>query len=124
MAFQSSPVASLLRLAQPCGAVSAPRRGSTHVVAANQPMKEPGLPQGKESKLGQASKLLKPIQAIAEVMRPAPGSSDNDEFRVQIDNNADATYTVIRVKGISRPGLLSSITAAFRDLDVDVVKVG
>ena len=40
-----------------------------------------------------------------------------------IDNNQDSAYTVVTVEGYNRPGLLSSLSAAFRDLGLDVGKV-
>lgn len=40
-----------------------------------------------------------------------------------IDNGQDSTYTVVTVEGYNRPGLLSSLSAAFRDLGLDVGKV-
>ncbi|GLC34950.1 Acid phosphatase pho1 [Pleodorina starrii] len=41
---------------------------------------------------------------------------------VTVDNSSDANYTVITVQAANKPGLLTSITALFRDLGVDVGK--
>ena len=46
-----------------------------------------------------------------------------EDVSVVIDNNQDSTYTVVTVEGYNRPGLLSSLSAAFRDLGLDVGKV-
>lgn len=42
---------------------------------------------------------------------------------ISIDNGADSSTTVVRVAGSNRPGLLTALTAAFRDLGLDVKKV-
>ena len=42
---------------------------------------------------------------------------------ISIDNGADSSATVVRVAGANRPGLLTALTAAFRDLGLDVKKV-
>lgn len=55
---------------------------------------------------------------VAAVSRPSPAAP-----AVAIDNDADADATVVRVTGPSRPGLLTALTAAFRDLGLDVRKV-
>lgn len=59
------------------------------------------------------------IKAVAEVEKPAK----TEEVSVVIDNNQDSAYTVVTVEGYNRPGLLSSLSAAFRDLGLDVGKV-
>ena len=41
---------------------------------------------------------------------------------VTLDNKADDTRTVIHVEADNRPGLLTSLATAFRDLDLEVVK--
>ena len=39
---------------------------------------------------------------------------------VVIDNNSDSKYTVVQVHARNGPGLLTALTAAFRDLDLSV----
>ncbi|MEW5297432.1 MAG: hypothetical protein WDW36_000640 [Sanguina aurantia] len=46
------------------------------------------------------------------------GTSD----MVTLDNDSDPNYTIISVDADSKPGTLSSITAMFRDLGIEVVK--
>ncbi len=41
---------------------------------------------------------------------------------VNIDNKSDDKRTVIHVEADNRPGLLTSLATAFRDLDLEVVK--
>ena len=52
------------------------------------------------------------------VSRPSPPAAPV----VTIDNDESDT-TIVRVTGASRPGLLTALTAAFRDLGLDVRKV-
>lgn len=49
-------------------------------------------------------------------------SSQKEEVSVVIDNAQDSAYTVVTIEGYNRPGLLSSLSAAFRDLGLDVGK--
>lgn len=43
-------------------------------------------------------------------------------IKVSLDNATDPRLTVVKVEGPNRPGLLNSITAAFRDLGIDVAR--
>nr|ABB88567.1 PhoB [Chlamydomonas reinhardtii]ABB88568.1 PhoB [Chlamydomonas reinhardtii] len=60
-------------------------------------------------------------QVSVKVAAPeSPASSG--EVIVNFDNTTDSGYTVISVQANNKPGLLTSITALFRDLGVDVGK--
>ncbi|KAG2446570.1 hypothetical protein HYH02_008557 [Chlamydomonas schloesseri] len=60
-------------------------------------------------------------QVSVKVAAPeSPASSG--EVTVSFDNISDSGYTVISVQANNKPGLLTSITALFRDLGVDVGK--
>lgn len=59
-----------------------------------------------------------PSLRAAAVSRPTPAPP-----AVAIDVDADADSLVVRVTGANRPGLLTALTAAFRDLGLDVRKV-
>ena len=61
-------------------------------------------------------------RAVAEKLSGSTG--EDPAFDIGIDNDADESATVISVTGLNRPGLLSALTAAFRDLNLEVVKVG
>ncbi len=59
------------------------------------------------------------ISAVAEVDAP----SQKEGVSVSIDNAVDGAFTVVTIEGHNRPGLLSFLSAAFRDLGLDVGKV-
>ena len=60
-------------------------------------------------------------KAVAERMS---GSEEGAaRFKIEVDNDADETSTVIRVTGLNRPGLLTALTKTFQNLDLDVNKV-
>ena len=56
---------------------------------------------------------------MAEVDAP----SQKQDVSVSIDNAGNSSYTVVVVEGYNRPGLLTSLSGAFRDLGLDVGKV-
>jgi glycine cleavage system regulatory protein len=58
------------------------------------------------------------VRAVAEAER---ASSAPEGVSVSIDNS-QADATVISVEGYNRPGLLTALTATFRDLGLDVTK--
>ncbi len=58
------------------------------------------------------------VRAVAEAER---ASSAPEGVSVSIDNS-QANATVISVEGYNRPGLLTALTATFRDLGLDVNK--
>ncbi|PNH06165.1 Glycogen phosphorylase 1 [Tetrabaena socialis] len=53
---------------------------------------------------------------------PESPAAAGDTIDITVDAETDAAYTVISVKAANKPGLLTSITALFRDLGVDVGK--
>ena len=59
------------------------------------------------------------VRAVAEAERPTQAS---EGASVSIDNSQPGA-TVISVEGYNRPGLLTALTATFRDLGLDVSKV-
>ena len=59
------------------------------------------------------------VRAVAEVDAPKRGGAAS----VSIDNSSDPKFTVVSIKGYSKPGLLTSLTGTFRDLGLDVSKV-
>ncbi|GIL74061.1 hypothetical protein Vretimale_4977 [Volvox reticuliferus] len=66
---------------------------------------------------GQARSIPAPPRVAAPESPAAQGVVE-----VYVDNSSDANYTVITVQAANKPGLLTSITALFRDLGVDVGK--
>ena len=66
----------------------------------------------------QAARQTARIRAVAEVDAPA----QEEDVSVSIDNAEDSSYTVVKVEGYNRPGLLTSLSGAFRDLGLDVGK--
>jgi hypothetical protein len=62
------------------------------------------------------------ISAVAEATPPSSDVVAPGDVRISISNEEDASYTVITVNADNRPGLLTSMTAAFRDLGLDVGK--
>ena len=69
------------------------------------------------------------VHAIAEPLADRSSSSDGSRGRspagavtVDIDNKADPRLSVIKVSGDSRPGLLTALSSAFRDLGLEVEK--
>ena len=60
----------------------------------------------------------RPSVRAAAVSRPTPAAP-----AVAIDTDADADSLVVKVTGPNRQGLLTALTAAFRDLGLDVRKV-
>ena len=61
-----------------------------------------------------------PVSAVAEAERTLGG--DNVGVQVTVDNDADASSTLILVEGANKPGLLGVLTSTFTDLGLDVVK--
>ena len=61
---------------------------------------------------------------VADVESADGGSTSEEKpyAEVEIDCEADPSYTVISVKASNRPGLLSALTKTFRDLGIDVNK--
>lgn len=62
---------------------------------------------------------------ITSVSTPSRSSSDvssDDTCIVSIDNTSDTKWTIFNVVAADRPGLLTSITASFRDLNLEVGK--
>lgn len=55
---------------------------------------------------------------VAASDRSVKGSGES-ETKITIDNTSDPKYTVIKVETSNRPGLLTAITATFRDLVSD-----
>ncbi len=60
------------------------------------------------------------VRAAASVGAPA----QDEGVYVSIDNAQDSDFTVVTISGFNRPGLLTSISGTFRDLGLDVGKVG
>ncbi|KXZ53126.1 hypothetical protein GPECTOR_7g1017 [Gonium pectorale] len=58
---------------------------------------------------------------LSQVAAPESPATAGD-VNITVDNTGDANYTVISVQAANKPGLLTSITALFRDLAVDVGK--
>ena len=58
------------------------------------------------------------IKAVAEAEAPTKA----DAVIVSVDNKASEKYTVIKIGAPSKPGMLSTLTATFRDLGLDVIK--
>jgi len=64
------------------------------------------------------------IRAIAEPAQRPQGSSSAPvgSVQVRLDNDSEEGYTVVHLEADSRPGLLSSLTNAFSDLGLEVLK--
>lgn len=60
--------------------------------------------------------------AVAETPSAKPKPGPGTEIIVKIDNTENETYTVITVEAENKPGLLTAMTATFRDLGIDVAK--
>lgn len=58
------------------------------------------------------------VKNVAEATPPSASSA----VKVTVDNDGDPDFTVINIEAGSKPGLLPAITAAFRDLGLDVGK--
>lgn len=61
--------------------------------------------------------------SCAAISKPTDAAAASAAPVISIDNDADSSATVVRVAGANRPGLLTALTAAFRDLGLDVKKV-
>lgn len=61
---------------------------------------------------------------VAELKKDAPAAlAENSHGSVTISNTENKEYTCISIQANDRPGLLSAVTAAFRDLGLLVRKV-
>lgn len=64
------------------------------------------------------------VCSVAELQNgPAPLTAENTHGTVSIDSHSNPEFTVVSIRSHDRPGLLSAVTAAFRDLGVEVRKV-
>lgn len=77
-------------------------------------------PIKSQSPSPKSARLGLQVRAVAEIEAPTPKS----EVSVLIDNAQDSNFTVVTIAGYNRPGLLTSISGTFRDLGLDVGKVG
>ncbi|PRW61146.1 starch phosphorylase [Chlorella sorokiniana] len=68
-----------------------------------------------------ARAALRP-RAIAEAEKPAAAAAAAGGAPLSIDITQEDNNTCIVVQGVSRPGLLSSLTSTFTDLGLDVVR--
>lgn len=59
----------------------------------------------------------------AGVAAPEREGIDEDGLLVEIDNKSQRNATVLRLKGLQKPGLLAALTSALQTLDIDVEKV-
>ena len=103
--------AAAARLPSPSSSRAARRARSASLapLALARPSSLPSSARSSSSKLRAISKPTADAAAAAPV--------------ISIDNGADSSATVVRVAGFNRPGLLTAMTAAFRDLGLDVKKV-
>ncbi|GLI61446.1 hypothetical protein VaNZ11_003810 [Volvox africanus] len=100
--------------------VAAPRVLSNNVQAPVAPVPKSrgkGCVLARRTVSGPARIIPAPLRVAAPESPAAQGVVE-----VYVDNSSDANYTVITVQAANKPGLLTSITALFRDLGVDVGK--
>lgn len=84
------------------------------------PVAQRRFPSSTLAKRGQIS--LGKLRHSLIVTKVAEATPPSSSVSVSVDNDADPTFTVISIDGESKPGLLPAITAAFRDLGLDVGK--
>ena len=117
----------LMLRSSPCAAAAAsaaaPRRSLSRLDAARAPL-PPRAPLGaaRPSALSFARSSSSTTK-LAAISKPTDASASAAAPVISIDNGADSSATVVRVAGANRPGLLTALTAAFRDLGLDVKKV-
>lgn len=111
----------LLRGPYSCAAASRPAGLSSHTAAAVRALaraKPASLPAARPFRLARPALLC-----AAAISKPTDAAAASAAPVISIDNGTDASATVVRVAGANRPGLLTALTAAFRDLGLDVKKV-
>lgn len=62
------------------------------------------------------------MHAIAEPPQRIQPESPPGSVSVRVDNDADASSTVLTLEADSRPGLLTALTGTFKALGLEVVK--
>jgi hypothetical protein len=78
---------------------------------------------GQAAKVAAKSrKLTTEVKAIAEPVPKAQSASRGNDITVKVDNDKDKTCTQITVQADNKPGLLTALTAAFRDLGLEVTR--
>lgn len=105
-------------VARPAGL---PSQASRAAVRAPLAPRAPLVAARPASSLPFASSRSSKLFAISKPTDAAEAAQS--EPIISIDNGADSSTTVVRVAGSNRPGLLTALTAAFRDLGLDVKKV-
>ena len=63
---------------------------------------------------------MRPPRAVAEP--DSSPESTKSSIKVKIDNSTSAAHTVVTVTARDSPGLLTAMTATFRDLDLEVAR--
>jgi hypothetical protein len=67
-------------------------------------------------------RLTAEVRAVAESAPKASSGARASDISVSVSNDADPSCTQVRIGADNRPGLLTALTAAFRDLGLDVTR--
>jgi len=115
--------ASLRKAATPATLPRASTRAGRPRVVAVRAVGAPGNNNNKKQGAGGAAQPSPRRSSSPAAAVPAALTTATPSVGVDIDTKSDPALTIVRVTGPNRPGLLTALTAAFRDLGLDVQKV-
>lgn len=79
--------------------------------------------QPRDCNLSRLHRVLPNRIVAVKVAAPERESTEADGLEVDIDNKSKRNATILRLKGLDKPGLLAALTSALQTLDIKVEKV-